>query len=142
MHGVAPHMCGQASRPLLDQGAGGRSPGFPSADCAGAEVALSVSSIQRSSALPDIPTSIEAGYPNSDLNFWIGIFAPAGTPRDIVARLSREIAIALADPAVREKLANQGVDPMTMGAYEFQTFVNAESVSMAELAKALNLKPQ
>jgi tripartite-type tricarboxylate transporter receptor subunit TctC len=105
-------------------------------------VALSVSSLQRSSALPDIPTSIEAGYPNSDLNFWIGIFAPAGTPRDIVARLSREIAVALADPAVREKLASQGVDPMTMGADEFQTFVNAESVSMAELAKALNLKPQ
>ncbi len=105
-------------------------------------VALSVSSLQRSAALPDIPTSIEAGYPNSDLNFWIGIFAPAGTPRDIVARLSREIGIALANPAVREKLASQGVDPMTMGAEEFQTFVNAESVSMAELAKALNLKPQ
>jgi tripartite-type tricarboxylate transporter receptor subunit TctC len=105
-------------------------------------VALSVSSVQRSSALPDIPTSIEAGYPNSDLNFWIGIFAPAGTPRDIVARLSREISVALADPAVREKLASQGVDPMTMGADEFQRFVNAESVSMAELAKALNLKPQ
>ncbi len=105
-------------------------------------VALSVSSVQRSSALPDTPTSIEAGYPNSDLNFWIGIFAPAGTPHDIVARLGREIGIALANPAVREKLANQGVDPMTMGAEEFQTFVNAESVSMAELAKALNLKPQ
>src|SRR5260370_21597139 len=105
-------------------------------------VALSVSSLQRSSALPDIPTSIEAGYPNSDLNFWIGIFAPAGTPPDIVAKLSREIGIALANPAVREKLANQGVDPMTMGADEFQKFVNAEAVSMAELAKALNLKPQ
>jgi tripartite-type tricarboxylate transporter receptor subunit TctC len=105
-------------------------------------VALSVSSVRRSSALPDIPTSIEAGYPNSDLNFWIGIFAPAGTPRDIVTRLSREIGIALADPAVREKLASQGVDPMTMGADEFQGFVKAESVSMAELAKALNLKPQ
>jgi hypothetical protein len=47
-------------------------------------------------------------------------------PRDIVARLSREIGIALADPAVRQKLANQGVDPITMGADEFQTFVNAE----------------
>jgi len=105
-------------------------------------VALSVSSIQRSSALPDIPTSIEAGYPNSDLNFWIGVFAPAGTPRDIVMRLSREIGIALADPAVREKLANQGVDPMSMGVDEFQTFVKAESISMAELAKTLNLKPQ
>jgi tripartite-type tricarboxylate transporter receptor subunit TctC len=105
-------------------------------------VALSVSSVQRSSALPDIPTSIEAGYPNSDLNFWIGIFAPAGTPRDIVAKLNREIGIALANPAVREKLASQGVDPMTMGVPEFQKFVSAESISMAELAKALDLKPQ
>jgi tripartite-type tricarboxylate transporter receptor subunit TctC len=105
-------------------------------------VALSVSSVQRSSALPDIPTSIEAGYPNSDLNFWIGIFAPAGTPGDIVTRLNREIGIALANPAVVEKLANQGVDPMTMGSEEFRTFVNAEAISMAELAKTLNLKPQ
>ncbi len=105
-------------------------------------VALSVSSVQRSSALPDIPTSIEAGYPNSDLNFWIGIFAPAGTPHDIIVKLNREIGIALANPGVREKLAAQGVDPMTMGAEEFQTFVKSESTSMAELAKALNLKPQ
>jgi len=105
-------------------------------------VALSVSSVQRSSALPDIPTSLEAGFPDSDLNFWIGIFAPAATPRDIVTRLSREIGIALAAPAVREKLVNQGVDPMVMGADEFQAFVKAESTSMAQLAKALNLKPQ
>jgi tripartite-type tricarboxylate transporter receptor subunit TctC len=105
-------------------------------------VALSVSSIQRSSALPDIPTSIEAGYPNSDLNFWIGVFAPAGTPPGIVARLNREIGTAIANPAVREKLTKQGVDPMTMGVAEFQTLVKAESISMAGLAKALNLKPQ
>jgi tripartite-type tricarboxylate transporter receptor subunit TctC len=109
---------------------------------AGKLVALSVSSVQRSAALPDVPTSIEAGYPNSDLNFWIGVFAPAGTPRDIVMRLSREIEIALANPAVREKLAGQGVDPMTMGSQEFEAFVNAESTSMAQLAKALNLTPQ
>lgn len=104
-------------------------------------VALSVSSRQRSLALPDVPTSIEAGYPNSDLNFWIGMFAPAGTPHDIVARLNHEIGVALARPDVREKLAGQGVDPMIMSVEEFQAFVNAESASMAELAKALDLKP-
>jgi tripartite-type tricarboxylate transporter receptor subunit TctC len=109
---------------------------------AGKLVALSVSSVERSSALPNVPTSIEAGYPNSDLNFWIGVFAPVGTPRDIVVRLSREIGIALADPGVREKLAGQGVDPMTMDSQEFEAFVNAESTSMAKLAKALNLTPQ
>ena len=105
-------------------------------------VALCVSSIQRSIALADVPTSLEAGYPNSDLNFWIGVFAPAGTPHDIVVKLNREIGIALANPAVHEKLANQGVDPMTMGAEEFQIFVEAESMAMAMLAKALNLTPQ
>jgi tripartite-type tricarboxylate transporter receptor subunit TctC len=105
-------------------------------------VPLSVSSAQRSSALPDVPTSVEAGYPHSDMSFWIGVFAPAGTPRDIAAKLNREIGIALAQPAVREKLVNQGVDPMTMGLDEFQAFVSAEAVSMAELAKALDLKPQ
>ena len=109
---------------------------------AGKLVALSVSSVQRSSALPDIPTSLEAGYPNSDLNFWIGIFAPAGTPRDIVTRLSREIGSALANRAVRDKLGSQGGDPLMMGADEFQSFVAAESISMATLAKSLNLKPQ
>ena len=105
-------------------------------------VALSVSSIQRSATLPDVPTSIEAGYPNSDLNFWIGIFAPAGTPLGIVATLNREIGTALANPAVREKLTNQGVDPMRMDVAEFQKLVSGESISMAGLAKALNLKPQ
>jgi tripartite-type tricarboxylate transporter receptor subunit TctC len=105
-------------------------------------VALSVSSVQRSSALPDVPTSLEAGYPDSDLNFWIGLFAPAKTPHEIVSRLNREVGIALANPAVREKLANQGVDPMVMEVEPFQTFVAAEYASMATLAKALNLTPQ
>jgi tripartite-type tricarboxylate transporter receptor subunit TctC len=105
-------------------------------------VALSVSSLQRSAALPDIPTSVEAGYPNSDLNFWIGIFAPAGTPNSVVAKLNREIGIAIANPAVRQKLTNQGVDPMTMGLGEFQKFVNVESISMGGLTTALNMKPQ
>jgi tripartite-type tricarboxylate transporter receptor subunit TctC len=105
-------------------------------------VALSVSSTQRSAVLPDIPTSLEAGYPNSNWNFWIGIFAPAGTPNAIVARLNREIGTAIANPAVREKLANQGVDPMTMGFGEFQQFVNVEWISMGGLITALNIKPQ
>jgi tripartite-type tricarboxylate transporter receptor subunit TctC len=105
-------------------------------------VALSVSSAQRASALPDVPTSIEAGYPDSDLNFWIGLFAPAGTPRDIVDKLNRAVAAAEAKPAVKEKLAAQGVDPMIMGVEDFRKYVLAEQASMAALAKALNLQPQ
>ncbi len=105
-------------------------------------VALSVSSAQRASALPDVPTSIEAGYPDSDLNFWIGLFAPAGTPRDIVDKLNKAVAAAEAKPAVKEKLAAQGVDSMIMGVEDFRKYVVAEQASMATLAKALNLQPQ
>lgn len=104
-------------------------------------VALSVSSAQRSQALPDVPTSIEAGYPHSDSSFWIGLFAPSGTPGAIVARLNHEVGVALAQPAVREKLAVQGIDPMTMGGDEFQAFVKGEYAAMGELARTLDLKP-
>ena len=109
---------------------------------AGKLVALSVSSMQRSVALPNVPTSLEAGFANSDLNFWIGVFAPAGTPRAIVERLNREIGVALQNSSVREKLAAQGVDPMIMDVDEFQKFVGSEFAAMAPLAKALNLVPQ
>ncbi len=104
-------------------------------------LALSVSSAQRSAALPDVPTSIEAGYPKSDFNFWIGVFAPAGTPPAIVEKLNREIGKALQVPAVREKLAIQGVDPLSMDTAAFDRFVRNEVVSTAALAKALDLKP-
>jgi len=103
-------------------------------------LALSVSSAQRSAALPQVPTSLEAGYPNSDFNFWIGVFAPAGTPHAIVERLNREIGKALQVPAVREKLAIQGIDPLEMDAATFDRFVKDEAASMAVLAKALDLK--
>jgi tripartite-type tricarboxylate transporter receptor subunit TctC len=108
---------------------------------AGKLKALSVSSVQRSAALPDVPTSLEAGYAGSDFNLWIGVFAPAGTPSAIAERLNREIGIALANPAIRDKLANQGVDTMTMGTGEFAAFVKSEVASMAKLAKTLNLTP-
>jgi tripartite-type tricarboxylate transporter receptor subunit TctC len=105
-------------------------------------VALCVSSRTRSSALPDVPTSLEAGYPDSDLDFWIGVFAPAGTPAAIVERLNHEIVTALDNPSVREKLAAQGVEPMAMGVKEFQARVSAEQAAIARLARALDLKAQ
>jgi tripartite-type tricarboxylate transporter receptor subunit TctC len=103
--------------------------------------ALTVSSAQRSLALPDVPTSLEAGYPDSDFNFWIGVFAPAGTPPAIVEKLNREIGKALKVSSVRQKLAAQGVDPMEMDTATFGRFVKDEVASSAELAKALDLKP-
>lgn len=105
-------------------------------------VALCVSSTQRSAALPDVPTSIEAGYPNSDLSFWIGAFAPAGTPPEIVEKVNHAITTVLARPSMREKLAKQGVEPVIMTSAQFGDMVKREVGSMAELAKELNLTPQ
>jgi tripartite-type tricarboxylate transporter receptor subunit TctC len=77
-------------------------------------LALAVSSTNRASALPDVPTTVEAGFPDSDFDFWIGMVVPKKTPRAIVARIHEETVDGLKDPAVREKLAKLGVEPMIM----------------------------
>ena len=103
-------------------------------------VALAVSTPQRSSALPDVPTTLEAGYKNSDYTFWTGLFAPAKTPREIVDKLAEETQKALAAPGVREKLAQQGMDPMPITPAAFDTQIRREIDSILALAKAANLK--
>ena len=103
-------------------------------------VALAVSTPQRSSALPDVPTTIEAGYKNSDYTFWTGLFVPAKTPREIVDKLSQETQKALAAPGVREKLAQQGMDPMPITPAAFDAQIRREIDSILALAKAANLK--
>jgi tripartite-type tricarboxylate transporter receptor subunit TctC len=102
-------------------------------------LALSVSSPTRAATLPDVPTTLESGYPNSAYRFWIGVFAPAKTPPAIVNRLNAEIQKALQVPAVRERLANLGVQPMAMGAGEFDKFVQEELAINAGLAKAAGI---
>jgi tripartite-type tricarboxylate transporter receptor subunit TctC len=105
-------------------------------------LALAVSSPERAATLPDVPTTQEAGYPNSAYQFWIGVFAPAKTPRDVVNKLNTEIQKALQVPGVREKLATLGVQPMAMGTEQFDKFVKDELKVNAELAKAAGLTPQ
>ena len=105
-------------------------------------VALAVSSPTRASTLPDVPTTLESGYPNSAYRFWIGVFAPAKTPRDIVVKLNGEIQKALQVPAVREKLAKLGVQPMSMTAEQFDKFAKDELAINAELAKAAGISAQ
>jgi tripartite-type tricarboxylate transporter receptor subunit TctC len=102
-------------------------------------VALAVSSPTRVPTLPDVPTTLESGYPNSAYRFWIGVFAPAKTPRDIVNRLNAEIQKAVQVPGVREKLTKLGVQPMTMSTDEFGRFAKDELAINAELAKAAGL---
>ena len=105
-------------------------------------IPLVVSSRQRASILPDVPTSLEAGYPNSDYNFWIGVFAPAKTPREIVNRLNMEIQKTLQIPAIREKLAALGIEPMPMTTGQFDAYVRQEIETNAALAKAAGITPK
>src|SRR4029079_657247 len=71
-------------------------------------LALAVSSSKRASALPDVPTTVEAGVPDSDLDFWVGSFVPKKTPRDIVAKMQAEIVKAINNPATQSKLTTLG----------------------------------
>jgi tripartite-type tricarboxylate transporter receptor subunit TctC len=102
--------------------------------------ALAVSGSQRASALPDVPTTVEAGYPNSEYNFWAGVFVPAQTPPEIRAKLHEAIAKALAHPATREKLKNLGADPMPMTPDAFDAHVRKEIEINRELVKAAGIK--
>lgn len=102
---------------------------------------LAVSSLTRSATLPDIPTTLEAGYPNSDYVFWVGVFAPAATPRTIVQRLHDETAKALASPAVKDALGKLGADPMEMTPAAFDAFVRNEIGVVAGIVKAAGIQP-
>ncbi len=102
---------------------------------------LAVTSARRSSVLPDVPTTVEAGFPDSGYEFWVGAFAPAKTPRAIVERLAAELRTALATPSVRERFAALGADPMPMSATEFDDYVRKEVELNAAIIKAAGIKP-
>jgi len=107
---------------------------------AGKLAVLAVSGSKRSAALPDTPTTVEAGYPNSDYNFWVGFFAPAGTPKAIVEKLNAETIKAMQNSAVKEKLASIGGDALPMKPAEFDAFVSKEIDINAELVKAAKVQ--
>jgi tripartite-type tricarboxylate transporter receptor subunit TctC len=88
--------------------------------------ALGVSTRQRSEVAPDIPTLDELGVTGFDATSWFGLFVPAGTPKDIVARLSAETAAALKDPVVRQRMMAVGAEPVSSTPEEFGRFYRAE----------------
>ena len=104
--------------------------------------ALAVSSSKRASALPDVPTTVEAGYSNSEYDFWIGFFLPAKTPRDIVERLYQEIRKAKEQPDIKAKLAALGGEPMDMTPAQYNDYVRKSVAMNRMLAKAAGIKPQ
>jgi tripartite-type tricarboxylate transporter receptor subunit TctC len=105
----------------------------------GKVLALAVSSSKRTSALPDVPTTVEAGFPDSDFDFWIGMMVPKKTPRDIVARIHQETVKGLQDPSVKEKLSKLGVEAMIMQPDDFDARIAREAPIAIALAKAAGI---
>jgi tripartite-type tricarboxylate transporter receptor subunit TctC len=108
----------------------------------GKVLALAVSSSKRASALPDVPTTIEAGVPESDLDFWVGAFVPKKTPRDVVAKMQAEIVMAINSPAIKSKLTTLGVEQMIMAPDAFDARIAKEADMSVKLAKAAKIEPQ
>ena len=97
--------------------------------------ALAVSRIKRSTGAPDIPTVAESGVPGFDAAAWIAMFAPAGTPREVIARLNSEINKGIVTPEMREKLVGLGADPVGGTPEDFSAFHKAELAKWAKVVK-------
>ena len=102
--------------------------------------ALAVSGDKRLPALPNVPTFAEAGLANFDARFWFGIFAPAHTPKEIVDKLSTEIAKVLAMPDVKAYLRAQELEPFVSTPEQFAILLNADSTKYEKLIKSNNIK--
>ena len=105
----------------------------------GQVVPLAVSSRSRAEQLPDVPTTIEAGFANSDYTPWFGIFGPAGIPAPIVHKLNREIIKAMQSPAAREKLQKSGVQLTPISSEEFSALLRDEIGTMGEFLRKTGL---
>jgi tripartite-type tricarboxylate transporter receptor subunit TctC len=103
-------------------------------------LALAVSSRTRAPQLPDVPTTLEAGFPDSDYTLWVGILGPAGTPKLAVDKLNEEMAKALAMPALRDRLEKIGVQTTPMAPEEFGQLIKNEIGIYGEFVKKAGLK--
>jgi tripartite-type tricarboxylate transporter receptor subunit TctC len=105
-------------------------------------VALAVSTAKRSGALPNVPTVAEAGLPGFDYSLWVGMFAPAGTPADVVDKIARDVRTVAQSPDVKERFAALGAEQMPMTPPEFKQFVDSEITESAKVIKAAGIKAQ
>jgi len=97
--------------------------------------ALAVTSLKRSVLLPDIPTIAESGFPGYEVSGWFGMLAPAGTPREVVARLYQEISKIVKLPDARDRLVAIGQDPVGSTPEEFAAYIQAEIITWAKVIK-------
>ncbi len=103
-------------------------------------VGLGVPSAKRSPSLPEVPTFIESGVPGFDVSSWVGIFAPAKTPRAVVERLQRELAVVLKSDLVKERYAVLGIEPVGNAPDEYTAQVRADLARWEKVVRAANIK--
>ena len=102
---------------------------------AGKLKAFAVTTPQRAPSLPDVPTMAESGVPGFDVSTWFGIFAPAGTPAPVVARLNESFTTALRTPDMRERLGRMGSEPAPMSSEQFAQLVRSELAKYEKVVK-------
>jgi tripartite-type tricarboxylate transporter receptor subunit TctC len=103
---------------------------------------LALNAPKRSALLPEVPTFAEAGMPEFDLYTWFGMFAPAGTPREIVGRLQREVVAALKSPDLIERFEAVGAEPVGSTPEQFVERIRSDAAKWGEVIKTANIKAQ
>jgi tripartite-type tricarboxylate transporter receptor subunit TctC len=104
--------------------------------------ALAVTTARRVAGLPDIPSVAEAGVPGYESVSWFGFVAPAGTPKDIVMRLHREIVAILRTPEVNERFAKEGAEVVASSPEKFERYIGAEAVKWGKVVRSAGIKPE
>ena len=104
-------------------------------------VALVTNGVTRAPELPDVPTTLEAGYRNAEFPIWIGLLAPAGTSAAIVDKLNAETIKAVKVPDIQVRLAKTGISPLAWTPAEFAARIKAEVADNIAVAKAAGIKP-
>jgi tripartite-type tricarboxylate transporter receptor subunit TctC len=96
---------------------------------------MAVSSLQRSRSAPDVPAMAELGFPGFDASSWFGMVAPANTPREIVSKISSDVAAILRRPDIEKHMVEQGADPVGNTPAEFAAFIDAEITRWATVVR-------
>lgn len=104
--------------------------------------ALAVTSQERLKILPNVPTAAEQGLPGFSYYYWLGLFAPAGTPHDVVEKISNALAKTMKDPQVTERLQSDGTEPYFKNAADFTTFVRKDIADTTAVVEKLNIQKQ
>ena len=108
---------------------------------AGRVRALGTTGLKRSSVLPEVPTVSEAGVKDYEATIWLGVMAPTGTPKAVIDRLNAEVAKVVARPDVKKAWNEQGAEPLSMNAAEFEKYLNDDIAKWTKVVKASGARP-